>query len=605
MATFVLCVILLSAARIAARTKNRNDGQWNGAWSADTAVFHTQSPQSHCPETWFVWNDVTRRCECGASLDGIVSCNEETRDVELLEGYCMSSYRKRKNESHSRSVVGNCCIFKSFSNMLHHPQLYHVVSASALANETTCASMHRDGTLCGKCAEGYSFPVYSYTMDCVRCNYEERQWWLYLAFAYIPLTIFIIVVFLFRINMVHPKFQVCVLVFQMISLPLCARFLLLATEHNAFWRKATQTGLTIYGAWNLDFFKTTTGYSFCFPLSQLGIIALDYATAAYPMLLLIIAYTLVELHGCGFKPVMFMWRPFHRWFAHFRRDWHFQTSIMETFVTFFLLSSAKFFATSCDILVPSPLYNASGDTVYIYWFYDADVVYFGPHHWPYGLLALATLIFIIFPPVCLLLFYQTSCFRKCLEKCKLKGRVLDEFANTLQQYYKDGSEEGTMDCRWFAAVYIIARFIVYAVIISTFSALAFAFFLQVLVILAMLILIIKPYKEEYQHYNIIDIVILMLVALWTASILSLNSALLISGTHYVTIFVILSGIFGITPLVYITMVLLIWVYRQGFCCFEIVSSRIRNGSLPPTDSLPHRFTNSDQYTVNTCVHNTI
>ena len=214
MATFafsLLCVVLLSAARAA--SKRQNDGQWNG-----TRAFETRSP--HCPGTWFVWNHITGRCQCGDSLDGVVSCNEETREVKLLEGYCMSIYRKHKNET----VVGNC-IFATLNvgDKLYHPHVYSVVSASAVANQTTCASMHRDGTLCGKCAEGYSFPVHSYTVDCVRCNYEERQWWLYLAFAYIPLTIFIIVVFLFRINMVQPKFQACVLVFQIASLPLCQK----------------------------------------------------------------------------------------------------------------------------------------------------------------------------------------------------------------------------------------------------------------------------------------------------------------------------------------------------------------------------------------------
>ena len=57
----------------------------------------------------------------------------------------------------------------------------------------------------------------------------------------------------------------------------------------------------------------------------------------YPMLLMVIAYTLVKLHGHGVRPVLFMWRPFHYFFARFRREWDLRTSIIDAFVYIFEL----------------------------------------------------------------------------------------------------------------------------------------------------------------------------------------------------------------------------------------------------------------------------
>ena len=103
------------------------------------------------------------------------------------------------------------------------------------------------------------------------------------------------------------------------------------------------------------------------------------------MLLMVIAYTLVELHGHGVRPVLYMWRPFHYFFARFRREWDLRTSIIDAFVTFFILSTTKLFSVSFHLLMPTELFTVYRDSLGLYMYDNASIKYFGPKHLPYGL----------------------------------------------------------------------------------------------------------------------------------------------------------------------------------------------------------------------------
>ena len=43
-----------------------------------------------CPDTWFVQSGSDGECKCGHKFDGVVSCNEETREVRVLDCYCIT-----------------------------------------------------------------------------------------------------------------------------------------------------------------------------------------------------------------------------------------------------------------------------------------------------------------------------------------------------------------------------------------------------------------------------------------------------------------------------------------------------------------------------------
>jgi len=78
--------------------------------------------------------------------------------------------------------------------------------------------------------------------------------------------------------------------------------------------------LTGYGFWNLDYF----GYlipPFCVSqdLKNIHVLTLQYVSAFYPLLLIALTYICVELHGRNFRPIVWLWTPFHRCCVYVRR----------------------------------------------------------------------------------------------------------------------------------------------------------------------------------------------------------------------------------------------------------------------------------------------
>ena len=84
---------------------------------------------------------------------------------------------------------------------------------------TDCASLNRQGTLCGQCLDGYTVPAYSYDLKCIRCDSQLENWGLYIVFAFLPLTVFIVITLVFRINVLSPDLNMFVLAAQYRNLP--------------------------------------------------------------------------------------------------------------------------------------------------------------------------------------------------------------------------------------------------------------------------------------------------------------------------------------------------------------------------------------------------
>ena len=78
------------------------------------------------------------------------------------------------------------------------------------------------------------------------------------------------------------------------------RVLLVVTESytNVSW--LTRIMAALYGIWNLDFFRTLLPH-ICVNVDTLQALALDYAIAFYPLMLLVVTYVLIQCHICNFR----------------------------------------------------------------------------------------------------------------------------------------------------------------------------------------------------------------------------------------------------------------------------------------------------------------
>ena len=61
----------------------------------------------------------------------------------------------------------------------------------------------------------------------------------------------------------------------------------------------------------------------------------------------------IKLHDNNFRPVVWLWKPFHRYFVHFRRRWDSTASIINAFTTFLLLSFSKILFVSLSLFCSS------------------------------------------------------------------------------------------------------------------------------------------------------------------------------------------------------------------------------------------------------------
>ena len=124
----------------------------------------------------------------------------------------------------------------------------------------------------------------------------------------------------------------------------------------------------------------------------------------------------------------------------------------------------KILCASFD-LVPTQVYDKYGKGLGLYLFYDAELQYFGKEHLRYAILAVITTLVFNILPLLLLLLYPFQCFQQCLSTCRQRWHGLPIFIDAFQGCYKNGTETGTRDCRYFAALYLITRItllIVYA-----------------------------------------------------------------------------------------------------------------------------------------------
>ena len=180
-------------------------------------------------------------------------------------------------------VVGHC-IF----NCVNHTR-YQVYNRAP----SNCASFNRQGTLCGQCLDGYTVPAYSYTLTCIRCDRERENWGLYIVFAFLPLTVFIIITLVFRINVLSPHLNMFVLSAQLVSTPALVKIIFYYKKSYGI-EILMKIVLTLYGIWNLDFY---------------GLFYLTFASMLFLFIswfwtILALMYIFVKLHDCGFKPIL-------------------------------------------------------------------------------------------------------------------------------------------------------------------------------------------------------------------------------------------------------------------------------------------------------------
>ena len=481
-----------------------------------------QTESYRCP-TWTHFNNDTHSCQCGDAIHSIILCSMEDgnlSDIGVLYRFCMT-----QNKERTKIVVGPCP-YNNEVKEYHEDTNYASLPSNVTELDTVmCGGTARTGQLCGGCVEGHSPPVYSYYPQCVNCTADTNNWAKYLVVSLLPTTAFFIAALVFRFRATSPLLNGYILFCQIVTSPPIQRLVAYSIhsihERHSNVHVAHETRIVTYiyfaflSIWNLDFFRLAyTPFCLHPNATTLQMLSLDYIIAAYPLALIILTYTLVRLHYHNCTLVVWLWRPFISCFARCRRRWDIQNSLVDAFATFLLLSYVKFLSVSFDILMPTFSWDMESTIQPPVVYYDGTVEYFGQEHLPYALLAIAVLLVFTFLPILLLCLYPCRCFQRFLNRYHLSSQTLHTFMDIFQGGFKDGTN-GTRDCRYFAAVYLIIRVVLYLSVGLSIVSFNTSMINGVLVVVIMLLAMFHPYKKSL--YNRLDICLVGIVVFFLSS----------------------------------------------------------------------------------------
>ena len=437
--------------------------------------------------------------------------------VEVLRCYCLGF------DAHIEYNIGHCFYTCFIANI--PPSEYQLMR---IKNESvtngTCSQFNRDGVLCGRCREGYGPPVYSFSLKCVPCR-NVSLWTtasLYVLTAYGPLTVFLAVIVFFTLSVNSAPLRGYILVCQLITSNIPMHLLVTLAERvplapNIFLPLRVLTSL--YSLWNLDFFRSVYK-PFCLhpSLTTLQVISLDYIIAAYPLVLIIGMYVLVDLYSRNYRPVVVVGRVFHHCCIRFRHQLNIRTSLVDAFGTFFSLSYVKFLSTSVSLLMNAKVWS-SHNTLSRRVYFDGTVEYFKGHHIPFALTAMTLGLLCNILPLIIILLYSFPRAHVVLNILPVSVRAaMFPFMDNILACYKDGTN-GTRNCRYFGVVYHFTLLVLLLCYIFTETTIVLGVNAFVCIVVGMLVAVIQPYKSKV--YNTVDIILILGVGLYYAGAICL------------------------------------------------------------------------------------
>ena len=516
----------------------------------------SESDENSCPP-YLICEE--QKCQCRDDYPHGIKCS--ATGIEVLTCHCVTYYATKK------LLLFGDCLFNCGNTVGNktNPLYLRLPDNISDLNDSMCGKVwRRDGALCGRCLPNHYPMAYSYNLTCIECRNIGWNWVRYIMAAYMPLTLFYLVLLFFRVNITSSYCYAFVTYCQAVAMPLLLRvvFIYLAFNTRKKFLIGTKIFASFFGVWNLDFFRPF--YSdVCLGIGILPTLALDYAIAVYPLILIAISYFLVVLYYKNYRLIVFMWKPFQRLFSLFGRNWDIRTSILDVFSTFFLLSNMKFLSVSFDLLIFTEVYelhpNSHNHTLGLY--YAADIEYFGSEHLPYAVLALVILLIFVVLPVTILFCYPFTLFQRFLNLFPIRWQALHAFMDIFQGCYKNGTDPGTRDCRWFSAVYYIFRIICFLVYAFTRNIMCFVICGGILLFFSILVIIIQPFKSSVAYNNNILAIFTQLLAL--SFILVAGAGLSIihmpSSTEF---FRIVSFLLISTAFLYAIFIVLAWLSKN-------------------------------------------
>ena len=456
---------------------------------------------------WYCFNSTTKAFNCSQ-----VICS---KGGPLMVIGCCATY----SEDTRQVSFSKCQNFQSIASYnVTTPGYIQLPKLLIELNDYMCRPLNRKGLVCSECADGFGSSVTSFGYRCANCTDAWYGVPLFLFLEFVPITIFYLIILVFQVSVTSAPMPCFITYAQFIV----ATFYLSIFSKNSIREIIFTAGgdlrldmkiiHTFYGVFNLDFFRLVLP-PFCIRnhLNSIYTAFFGYISVFYPILLICLTWVCVELHGRNLRPLVLLWRPFHRCFVRLRRGWDTKSDIIDVFITFSLLSYNKCLYLTLIMLTRQGVtnYSESGDYISDYHraVVDLSITFGSANHL---LLVIPTIIisfvFNILPPL-LLTLYPIRTFRSCLSKCHLNSIAINIFVDKVYGCYRNGLDGGR-DMRSFSGLYFLLRIVVYFTGLLSHKLLHHFSFLSeiwfpvgtVFLLSALTTALIKPYKMAYMNY---------------------------------------------------------------------------------------------------------
>ncbi len=478
--------------------------------SVPTSYILTSSPDS----TYLA--NSTCKCIGGPkrpnTFRGNLICDEDEMISEIRNGYWIGVVPAYNN---TKLYMGNTALLHKYSKK----ETFTISQSYDRLDYNQCSHLNRTGPLCGDCLKYYSTAVNTFDYSCVQCNRNTTNFALnvvaYLGLTYLPYLVIFVIIIYFDIRLMSGPLVGFILYAQLIGSGVVDLTLNSLPYFKGVDTHKIQKAYRIsYGIFNLNTFSQLME-PFCIRenLNALDVICLDYAVAAFPLLLIIVIRLLMPLRSFKFFNKNGGIRDVSTAVAVNNINKPTEKPLIHVFVGFIYLSYTKFSLTSTKLFSTTEIFDQDGVTSNITLIYYAGQYNFGQKDYvlPYGLLAITIFIFVaVLLP--LLLLGPLDFMNWLIDKPKFyflnrywPTLRINIFLDAFRGCYKTNG-------KYFTGIYFLFRLIIFLVYgFSSNEVFLRVWQLMFVVILLMLVIWKQPYKTKF--LNCLDSLILFNVVL--------------------------------------------------------------------------------------------
>ena len=517
---YILLLMSLDVANVSGSPQARHQPEEAGLTGHDLL----SGWNLECP-TWFTPQQVNGDYLCTCSTEhtrGIIRCPDVSRirlqnihqlgrddlNVTMESGYCMTY-----NFSTQQTLLALCPYYKVQQDS--EPFVKMPSNLSEL-NGFTCDFSNREGDLCHRCASSNSStrgPSIFARGKCSKIGKSALHWLYFLMVELLQPTIFFFLVLLCKLRATTGPLNAFIFFCQMWTIVISLHqgtfvslFDLRDSSDLDLQSVTAEMVDSFYAIWYSQYIQVWTAqFSLLVNISAIQVVALQYLSALYPLLFILLSCTMIRLHYSGCKILICLWRPFQ--YLQYRLGVNFDpiSSIVHTFSTFLLLAYTKVLVVSFSLIAPSRIYNQTDELSYKIMSYDASIHFLSRQHLPYFALALCMLTF-CGVPLLVLLLYPVQWFQRFLNKTTPPSLrlILYKFADSYMGCYRDRTSSKGGECRYFASLYFLFRIVYLSCLFFTKYSYVWLALVMVPMIISSLFAILQPYREKW--LNVVDAV---------------------------------------------------------------------------------------------------